>query len=106
MISQGLTQAVHRAIQAVLEIDKGVGSPELAAKFFAGDHVSGPPQQDFKNLQGLSLQPKLGSPLTQFAGAGIEFEDTKTQDTRGWSRVRHIVFRQCGLRLSQNVAIH
>jgi len=45
-VPQGIPQLVDRGVQAVVEVDEGIGRPVLIAKFFAGYHFTWPLRQD------------------------------------------------------------
>ena len=44
------------AVQAVIEVDKGIGRPQLLANFFPGNHVARPLEQQRQYLEGLFLE--------------------------------------------------
>ncbi len=56
-IAQRLADLVHRGIQAVIEIDKGVGRPDLFAQLIARDHFTGILEQRREDLKRLLLKP-------------------------------------------------
>ena len=78
-IAQRLPNLVDRRIQAVVEIDKGVGRPDLLPQIVAGDHPSGIFKQRGQDLERLFLQPDSGAILAQFAGRQVDFEDAESQ---------------------------
>ena len=76
-ISEGLADLVDGGVEAMVEVDEGVGGPEFLLQFFAGDDFSGALEQQGEHLEGLTLQAKLDSALAQFACAEVEFEDSE-----------------------------
>ena len=44
-IAERLAQLVYGRVQAVVEIDEGVGGPEFLAQLFAGDYLAGAVKQ-------------------------------------------------------------
>ena len=52
-IAKGSANFLHRRVQAVLKIDKCLRRPELFAKHFAADDVTGAVQQQIEDLEGL-----------------------------------------------------
>jgi hypothetical protein len=44
-IPQRLAQLLDRRVDAVLELDEGVGRPQRLLQFFAGDNLAVTPQQ-------------------------------------------------------------
>ena len=56
-------QPLDGIVDAVIEIDEGVGRPHSLAKFFAGYNVPWVFQQNLQDLERLFLQPDLRSVL-------------------------------------------
>ena len=56
-VAQGGTQLGHCAIDAVLEIDDGIVGPKARFDFFAVHQFAGPLQKQFKEFEGLIMQP-------------------------------------------------
>src|SRR5207247_3958121 len=67
-IFEGLAQPVNRLVQAAIEIDKGVGAPQLLLQFLTGHRLSGSLEQHGQDLKGLILELDLEALLPQFAG--------------------------------------
>ena len=88
-IAKGLAQLVYGGVQAVVEIDEGVGGPELLLQLLAGDHVAGALQQQRQHLEGLPLQAQLDSALAQFACAEIKLKDSEARDSA--AILRHVL---------------
>ena len=55
-ITQGLAELHDRSIQTVVEIDEGVGRPEMLAQLLARDHLPGVLQQQEQNARRLFAQ--------------------------------------------------
>ena len=55
-IAKSFAELVNRGIQTVVEINKGVGGPDLSAKLFAGDDFAGPLQQKAEDMERLILE--------------------------------------------------
>jgi hypothetical protein len=54
-IAQRFPELINRCIEAVVEVNEGVGRPDLRPDFFSADDFSRPRQQDFKNKKWLLL---------------------------------------------------
>ena len=80
---------VHGRIQAVVEVDKGVGRPEQVAQLFAGDHGAGAFEKYGEHLEGLPLQAEFDAVFAQFARTEIEFKDAEARDAGSVLRKRH-----------------
>jgi len=59
VVSQNIAQAIDGVIQAVVELDEGIGGPERLPKLLARDHLVWPLDQDLQDTKGLlrQLQP-------------------------------------------------
>jgi len=79
-IPQRFPQLVDRRIQAVVEINEGIGRPVLIAKFFACDHFARPLQQDRKDVEGLFLELDPRALLAQLPRAQVYLKHSKAQD--------------------------
>ncbi len=79
----------------MVEIDKGVGRPDLRPKFFAGHEIAGTLQQCRKHTQGLALQAQLYAAFPEFTGAQIQLKNVETQHARG-EPVGHVEFPKLG----------
>jgi hypothetical protein len=82
VVTQRLAQLLESRAKALVEIDEGVGRPQLAAEFFAADHFSSALEQHEKKLRGLLLKPDTQALLAQLAGSGVHLKDTETEDSR------------------------
>src|SRR6185369_1515573 len=73
-IAERLAQALHRSVDAVVEVDDGVAGPELLAKLLAGDEIARMLQKERKHAQRLPLELYLAAVPAQFQGAWVELE--------------------------------
>jgi hypothetical protein len=55
-VAEGVTQAVHRRIQSVVEIHEGVGGPEVLPQFVARDQIAGTRKQVGQDVERLATQ--------------------------------------------------
>ena len=58
-------------IQAMLEVDVGIGAPDLVHQFLARDDFSGPCGKDCQHLGRLRLQLQRNIVASQFAGSTV-----------------------------------
>ena len=89
-IAQNVTQLIDRSVEAVVEIDEGVGGPNLGTKLIPGDNFGRALHQGSENLKRLLLQPEARTRFAQFARFQVELEDPEAQD-RGKRRLWHQV---------------
>jgi hypothetical protein len=68
----------------VIEVDKGVGLPDLGAEFFAGDEIAGPIEKRGQNLERLTLQAELDAAFPELARVSIKLENVETKHAGGW----------------------
>jgi hypothetical protein len=81
-ISQGVPEAPDGGIQAVVEVDIGIGRPEAVAQFFPGDDLARTVQQFGEYLKRLLLQLDLGPTAAELTRAQIEFKNSETAPRR------------------------
>ena len=62
----------------MIELDDGVIGPELLANFLAEHYLTGLLQQHYEDLHGLLPHADANAVLSQFTGADLKFERTKT----------------------------
>jgi hypothetical protein len=79
-IAQDFAYFVDGGVEAVVEVDEGVGGPEFLLKIFAGHDFSGAVEEHGKDLEGLSLEAKFDAAFAEFAGVQVEFEDAEADD--------------------------
>src|SRR6185295_915419 len=72
------TNLVDRFVEAVVEIDEGVGAPELLPDFVTGDRFAAPLDEQRQHLKRLCLKSDPGSAFPQFAASKVHFEDAET----------------------------
>ena len=75
MVSQNIAQPIDRVVQAVIELDEGIGSPERLPKLLARDHFVGPLDQDLQDAKGLLRQLQPHPLLPQLASIEVGLED-------------------------------
>lgn len=56
-VAEGFAQPVDRGVQAIIEIDEGVGVPDSRAQLVPAHNLAGSRQQQGKHAEGLILQP-------------------------------------------------
>ena len=88
-ISEGLADAIHRRVYAVLVVDEGAVGPQLPGDFLAGEQLAGPVQQQQKHLKGLRIQLDADALPAQLSGGGVGFECSEAI-APGWLRVCHV----------------
>ena len=76
-VAEYLAKARNRIVQAMIEIDKGVGGPNLRSQLLASDYFARVLQQSDQNLKGLFLQSDLRSVSAQFTCSQVQFEHTE-----------------------------
>src|SRR5215472_10245282 len=76
-IPQSLSQPIHSAIQALVEIHKRIGGPELLLQFLSCDHSSRVLDQDGEYLERLALEGRPVSVSSEFGGLQVELEFAK-----------------------------
>src|SRR5215831_3645959 len=72
-IAQDRPQLFDRGVETVLEIDKGVGRPKLAAQLFATYGFAGMHQQDLQDPKRLGAQANPDSMFIEFARSWPQF---------------------------------
>src|SRR5579863_4403702 len=80
-IPESFADLVYGGVEAVIEIDEGIGGPEFLADFFAGDDVAWALEEQGQDLKGLVLQAELRPVLAQLAGGQVKFEDAEADDS-------------------------
>ena len=88
-IAEYLADLVDGFVQAVVELDEGVGRPQLLTQFFTGDNLARPLEQDDKQAERLVLEIDLEPFLAQFRRGEVHFEDAEAEDASGLLRGGH-----------------
>jgi hypothetical protein len=83
-IAQGVAEAFDGSIEAVIEINEGIGWPEFGAEFFAGNKFTGPGQEKRQDLERLFLQPDFGAVPAKFPGAEVNLKYPKGNEAVGF----------------------
>jgi hypothetical protein len=73
-VSQGFTQAFYYGVQAGFKVDKGVGGPKSATKFFARHQLSRMFQELQQDHKGLFLNLDADAISKQFVCARVNLE--------------------------------
>jgi hypothetical protein len=81
VVIESRSQSIHGIVQALLEVHKGVGWPELLLQFFPSNGLARLLQQHDQDLRRLALQLDLHALFVEFPSSGIELECTKAE---GW----------------------
>ena len=82
-VAEGVAELHHRGVEAVVEIDEGVGGPENAAEVFAADELAGVLEKINKRTEGLLANPDRDAIAAQLGIAGIDLEDAEAPDLGG-----------------------
>ena len=70
-VSKGLADFVDGRVEAVVEIDEGIGGPEFLLQVFARNDFASALEQQCQNLERLALQAEFHAALTQFTRGEI-----------------------------------
>src|SRR5258708_9601395 len=73
-ITQDFANLVDRGIQAVVEVNEGVGGPELVAQFFSGNDDAWTFEEECQKRKRLGLQADTRSLLAKFSGFQVGFK--------------------------------
>src|SRR5208337_5555704 len=99
-VAQRIANFVYRGVEAVIEVDEGVGRPNLCAQLVPRHDLAGILQQGAEDLKRLFLKSDTGAVLAQFSGDQIDLKNAKAQKPGflvGW-RHRHdgapVVYRE------------
>jgi hypothetical protein len=88
-IVQRFAQTFDHAVQAMLEIDVGIGRPQPLGQLVTGNQLAGSFQKHGQNLERLFLQIKLAAIDRKFPRPQVEFELSKADVLRGPCRISH-----------------
>jgi hypothetical protein len=89
MIVQGFAQAVHCFVQALVEVNKSVGCPQLFHQRVASDQLAGTIEQRGEDVKRLLLKEGPVAVGAEFAGAQVELELAKTHGRFGFGGSFH-----------------
>jgi hypothetical protein len=70
-VAECFPQFLYGGIEAVLEVDEGVGGPDPFLEFFAGDEFAGIFEQNSEDSDGLGLDLELKPVLIEFSGVNV-----------------------------------
>jgi len=82
VVVQRRPEPLHGVVQALIEVYKGVGGPELLLQFVPGDGLTRTLQQHGQDFDRLTLQPDLDSLFAQLPRPRVELEDPEAQSWR------------------------
>jgi hypothetical protein len=80
----------------MVEVDKGIGRPNLGPKFVASHDVTWAIQQGRQYLERLALQVEPYPTFSEFARTKVQFEDVEAKSARGWRGSSHKEARKFG----------
>src|SRR6185295_3990311 len=89
VVIQRRPQPLHSVVEALLEVHKSVGWPELLLQFFPGDRLARVLEEHDENPHWLALQPNLHAFFAEFPSSWIELEYTKTEGWRNCTGTLH-----------------
>ena len=76
-IPQRIPYLSDRAVDRIVEIDKGIAAPKLLLDLFPRHHFTGTSNQEGENLQWLFLKLDTNAALPQFACPEIQLEHSE-----------------------------
>src|ERR1700730_614138 len=79
-VAEGISEAFHGSVEAVIEVDEGIGGPEPGSEFLAGNDLAGPLQEHGQERKGLFLKLDFVAILAELGGAQIGLEQAETND--------------------------
>jgi hypothetical protein len=78
-VAEGLTDFADRFVETMVEIHESVRGPEFLLKLLPSHDLAGMLKHHRQELEGLFLKPYSQTVFPQFAGAKIQFENSKTK---------------------------
>jgi hypothetical protein len=88
-IAEGIADLVDGFVEAVVEVDIGVGGPETFLQIFAGDDLAGMVEEHREDADGLFLEADAKAVFAELAGAKIEFENSEAEPCARLGGVGH-----------------
>jgi len=73
-VSQRITQAVDRTVEAVVKVYEDVFGPEGLLKRLAGDYFAGVFDQEAQHIDGLPIEPDLYAALREFSRFEVQLK--------------------------------
>jgi hypothetical protein len=99
-VAQGVAQFHHGGVEAVVEVDEGIGGPEDATEVFAADELAGMLEEIDKHPEGLLADTDGNAVAPQLEIASVDLKDTETPDLRGISlNCLYLTILICGYRI-------
>jgi hypothetical protein len=68
----------------MVEVDEGIGRPNLGPKFVASHDITRAVQQGRQYLERLALQVELYAAFPELTRTKVQFEDVEAKSARGW----------------------
>ena len=78
-IGERVAELVHCGVEAVVEVDKHVGGPELRAEIFAGDQLAGTREENGEDFEGLAGEFEARAMLPEFVSVQIDQERAEAE---------------------------
>jgi hypothetical protein len=88
IVVQGIPKLVHAKIDALVEVDERLVTPERPADLVTADYLARTADQERQKLEWLGLELDQHPAFPEFAGANVQFEDSEAQ---------HILFLAAGV---------
>ena len=77
-------------MKAMVEIDEGIGCPNLSPKLFSRDYLAGGIEQRSQELQWLTVKTQPNAVLAQFTRTSIQLKIAESKSGSAWCRGRHV----------------
>src|SRR5262245_49480306 len=80
---------IDRLVQATIEVDEGVGSPQAACQFLACDELARLLQQRQQDVEGLIAKRSSTAAPSELARTNVDSKCPEMIDPRGLDAIRH-----------------
>ena len=88
-VAKQIADFLDSSVQAVVEVNEGIGGPESLFQFLAGYDFAAAFEEDAKHLEGLVLEAKASAVFPEFAGAQVKLKTIEAQAAGRWSVAGH-----------------
>jgi hypothetical protein len=88
-IPKRIPQASNRCVEAILEVNEGIGTPESRPEFLSTDNLAAMLHQFKQNVVRLLLDFNLDALSAELASSGVQFKDPEPIYGRGLGRCWH-----------------
>lgn len=88
-VIQRLPETLHRIIQPLVEVNEGVGRPDLSLNFLTRDDFSGMLKENTKHLEWLVLQFYPDAVFTNLTRPQFNFKRSESDNPARWMCVSH-----------------